>query len=342
MHDLITFGEAMVRLSPSGFARLEQATQLAVQIGGSEYNVALGAARLGLRTGWVTRLPDNPLGRMVRNKAREQGVDTSAIAWAKDARVGLYFVEFGAAPRPSAVLYDRANSACATIQPDEIDWDGVLQNTRAFHVSGITAALSPSAMLTVRKAMEAAHRARCLISYDLNYRKNLWSPEEARKFQEPLMPLVDLLITTEEDAHVVFGIRPSQPDADHHYASLSEHSYESVARRLQERFGCQAVAITLRENPLVWKNSWSAILLSGGEVFTAPKYELEVVDRIGAGDSFAAGLIYSYLTHSDWQRAVSFAVAFSALKHTIPGDVNWATPAETESLLKGASLRVAR
>lgn len=341
MLDVVTLGEAMIRLSPPNFARLEQAAHLDIQVGGSEYNVAVGVARLGLRSGWVSRLPENPLGRMVRNKAREQGVDTGALVWAQGGRVGLYFVEFGAAPRASAVVYDRAHSACSEFREDEVDWDRALEGVRAFYVSGIMPALGEAAARTTRRALEAARRAGCLVAYDLNYRRRLWTPEEAGRCQEPLMEYVDLLLTTEEDAHVVFGIRPEGAD-DPDFHRVSERSYESVASRLQERFRIPTVAITLRENPLVWKNTWSAMLLHRGQFHHAPRFEVEVVDRVGAGDSFVAGLLASYLTEGDWARALPFGVAFSALKHSIPGDVNWSTREEAEQLLQGGSLRVSR
>lgn len=341
MLDVVTLGEAMIRLAPPNFARLEQAVHLDVQVGGSEYNVAVGVSRLGLRSGWVSRLPENPLGRLVRNKAREHGVSTDALVWAKSGRVGLYFLEFGAAPRASAVVYDRAYSACAEFREDEVDWDHVLEGVRAFYVSGIMPALSEGAARTTRRALQAARKAGCLVAYDLNYRKRLWTPEEAGRCQEPLMEYVDLLLTTEEDAHVVFGIKPEGAD-DANFNQVSGRSYESVAMRLQERFKIPTVAITLRENPLVWKNTWSAMLLHQGQYHYAPRYEVEVVDRVGAGDSFVAGLLSSYLTDGDWARALPFGVAFSALKHTIPGDVNWSTREEVERLLKGGNLRVSR
>lgn len=341
MLDLVTLGEAMIRLSPPNYARLEQAARFDVQVGGSEYNVAVGAARLGLRAGWVSRLPENPLGRMVRNKAREQGVNTDALVWTRSGRVGLYFVEFGAAPRASAVVYDRAGSACAEFGAEEVDWERLLAGVRAFYVSGIMPALGEGAARTTRRALEAARRAGCLVAYDLNYRKRLWTPEAARRCQEPLMEFVDLLLSTEEDAQVVFGIGP-EAGGDARFTRVAEGSYESVARRLQQRFGLATVAITLRENPLVWKNHWSAMLLHQGQVHHGPRFEVEVVDRVGAGDAFVAGLLSTYLAEGDWARALGLGVAFSALKHTVPGDVNWSTREEAEQLLQGASLRVSR
>jgi len=341
MHDLVTFGEAMLRLAPPHFARLEQATQFDLQAGGSEFNVAAGAARLGLATSWVSLLPDNPLGRMVRNKAREQGIETRGVTFTRTGRLGLYFVEFGAAPRPSSVLYDRAHSAMAGMTGGEIDWAQQLAGARAFHVSGITPALGAGAAAATRKALEAARAAGCFISYDLNFRRKLWTAEEARRVQEPLLPLVDLLISNEEDAQVLFGIAAAGGDA--HYAhGVSESSHAQVARALHARFGSPAVAITLRESPAVWRNIWSGLVLEHDTLHSAPRYELEVVDRIGAGDAFVAGLLARRLQGAPWDQALAFATAFSALKHSIPGDANWATAAETEALLKDGGLRVAR
>ncbi len=341
MSEVITFGEAMLRLSPPHFQRLEQTTTLDVQVGGGELNVAVGVSRLGLRAAWVTRLPDNPLGRMVRNKAREQGVDTGHLVWTKGGRVGLYFAEFGASPRASSVLYDRAGSAISQVQPGEVDWAVAFNGGRWFHTSGITPALSASAAAVTREALETAKKAGLLVSYDLNFRSKLWTAEQARRCQEPMMELVDVLITTEEDTRVVFGIT-AQGQKGEQFTSVSADPYKEVAQKLAERFRFKAVAITLRENPSVWKNTWTAIAYADGRFYEDRKYELEIVDRVGGGDAFSAGFIYGYLTAGSYDMAVRYGTAFSALKHTNPGDLNWATLAEAESLMKGASLRVAR
>ncbi len=341
MSDVVTFGEAMVRLSPPHFQRLEQAATLEVQVGGGELNVAVGVSRLGLRSAWITRLPENSLGRLVRNKAREQGVDTEHIVWAKGGRVGLYFFEYGASPRASSVLYDRAASAISQVQAGEVNWTTAFHGARWFHTSGITPALSTSAAGATREALEAAKKAGLLVSYDLNFRSKLWSAEQARKCQEPMMELVDFLITTEEDTRVVFGIgAPGQKDE--RFTSVSADPYKEVARKLVDKFHFKAVAITLRENPSVWKNTWTAIVHADGQFYDDRKYELEIVDRIGGGDAFSAGFIYGYLTAGSYQAALQYGNAYSALKHTNPGDLNWATRAEAESLMGGASLRVAR
>jgi 2-dehydro-3-deoxygluconokinase len=325
--DLVTFGEAMIRLVPSGFARLEQATSLEVSVGGSELNAAVTAQRLGLATAYVTRLPQNPLGRMVANKAREHGVDVSHAVWSRDDRIGLYFVEFGAAPRPNSVLYDRRGSAIAQIQPGEVDWPSVLQGTRWFHTSGITPALSASAAAATAEAVREAKKAGAQVSIDLNYRALLWSQEDARRTMSALMKDTDVLITTEEDTERVFGI--------------TGKDYEEVARKLFDHFGFAAVAITLRETPSVWRNNWTAIVLAEGRLIRGPAYDLELVDRVGAGDAFAGGFLFGYLTGGP-QKAVEYGVAVSALKQTNPTDFSWVTADEVARLLSGGGLRIVR
>ena len=327
MYDVVTFGEAMLRLSPPHFGRLEQSHSLDVEIGGSELNVAVGVSRLGMSAAWISKLPNNALGRMVRNRARELGVDVAQVIFSDKGRQGLYFVEYGAAPRASSVLYDRGNSAISLIQPGEVDWKKVLSRAKLLHVSGITPALSPSAAETTAVAMKAAKEAGCLVSYDLNYRKKLWSPAEAKSCQEPLMRLVDILTTTEEDTGVVFGIR--------------EDTYQKVAESLAKTFGFKAVAITLREDISVWKNNWTAIAYADGKIYSDRTYTVEIVDRVGAGDSFTAGFIYGYLT-GDAQKGVKYGNALAALKHTMPGDFNWSTLEEVEAQIKGAGLRISR
>ena len=327
MAQVVTLGEAMIRLSPPDFHRLEQASSFDVKVGGGELNVAVGAARLGLESAWVSKLPDNPLGRMVRNKAREQGVDTSNIVWSKSGRVGIYFLEFGASPRASSVLYDRANSAVSTLEPGEVDWKKALQGCRIFHVSGITPALSRSCAGATFEAIKAAKQTGAKVSFDVNYRKKLWTPEEANACLVPMMEYVDILITTEEDTGIVFGIR--------------EKTYQEVAVKLEERFGFEVVAITLREDLSVLRNDWSAFAYANKQFHESAKYECELVDRIGAGDSFTAGFIYGYLT-GDVQKGVDYGAAYSAIKHSIPGDLNWATLEEVEAQIKGAGTRIQR
>jgi len=289
--------------------------------------VAVDLSRLGISVGWVSRLTDNPLGRMIRNKAREQGVDTSHIVWTKGDRVGIYFVEFGATPRPSSVLYDRKISAISQIKPGEVNWEEVLSGAKWFHTSGITPALSPGAAQVTTDALKAAKKAGCKVSYDLNYRARLWTEEEARKCQEPLMEYVDVLISTEEDTRKVLGI--------------TAENYREVAKKLAETFNFEVVCITLREDISVLRNRWTAIAYSAGKIYDDKTYDVEIVDRVGAGDSFTAGFIYGYLT-GDVEKGVKYGNAYSALKHSIPSDTNWATLQEVENLIKSTSLRISR
>ena len=333
---LVTFGEAMVRLTPPGFRRLEQTTSLDVHVGGGELNVAVGAARLGLASRWISRLPRSPLGRLIAGRAAEQGVDVGQVAWTPDGRAGLYFAELGAAPRASSVLYDRAGSAMSLLTPGTIDWPRAFAGARWFHVSGITPALGATAAAATAEALRAAHAAGLTVSYDLNYRGKLWTPAEARAVQEPLMRHVDVLITTEEDTRVVLGVEAPKTDA------ADAPAYEPIARSLHAQFGFKAVAITLRQNPLVWRNTWSAFVLADGVRHDAPRYDVEIVDRIGAGDAFCAGLIYGASTGAGWARAVQYGTAMSALKHGIPGDFALVTRQEVEDTMAGNSLRVSR
>ncbi len=327
MPEVISFGEAMVRLAPPGFRRLEQARSLEVQVGGAELNTAVALARLGRSTSWVSRLTRNPLGRLIANHAREAGVGTEHILWTDEDRVGLYFLEFGAAPRASSVLYDRRGAAIAGIRPGMIDWPKVFTDSRWFHVTGITPALSAGAAETTRQALQAARAAGVQTSIDLNYRAKLWSQAEAGKWMTEFMPLCDVLITTEEDVARVFGITGT--------------NYEDVAAQLTRKFPVKIVAITLRENPLVWKNTWTAIAYAGGKTHRTRTYEVEIVDRLGAGDSFAAGLIHGLLD-GDVQKGLDYGVAASALKHSIPGDFAWISREEVEALMKSGELRISR
>jgi len=325
--DVVTFGESMIRLHPPGFRRLEQATSLEMFAGGAELNTAVGVARLGRTASWVSRLTNNPLGRLIANRAREAGVQTDHIVWTDQDRVGVYFLEFGAAPRASNVLYDRKDSAISKIQPGMVDWSSAFAGGKWFHVTGITPALSGSAAETTREALRAARAAGLQISIDLNYRAKLWSTTEAGRWMTEFMQFCDALISTEEDIERVLQIKGKD--------------YEEVAALVARRFPVQIVALTLRDNPLVWRNSWTAIAYRQGTVLRTRSYEVEIVDRLGAGDSFAAGFIHGLLDN-DLQKALDYGVAASALKHSIPGDFNWITRAEVETLLQGQGLRISR
>lgn len=326
-HDLVTFGETMIRLSPPGHRRLEQTNLLEANVGGSELNTAVAAQRLGIKTAYVTRLTNNPLGRMIANKAREHGVDTSHIVWTDADRVGTYFVEFGASPRPNSVVYDRRDSAIARIRPGKVDWDALFKGVKMFHTSGITPALSETTAEATKEAVQVAKKVGLKVSIDLNYRALLWSREKAREVMSELVDAADILITTEEDTERVFGIK--------------KDNYEEVAKALAEQFHLEAVAITLRETPSVRQNTWTAIAYANGKIHRGPKFKIEIVDRVGAGDSFTGGFLYGYLTGGP-QTGVRYGVAVSALKQTNPGDLCWATREEVEQLLEGGSLRIVR
>jgi 2-dehydro-3-deoxygluconokinase len=326
-YELVTFGETMIRLSPSDYQRLEQTRLLDVNIGGSELNVAVAAQRLGLKTSYVTRLTRNPLGRMIEDKAREQGVDTSHIVWTDEERIGLYFVEFGASPRANSVMYDRKDSAISRIKPGEVDWEEVFHGANVFHTSGITPALSQTAAEATIEAVRTAKELGLKVSIDLNYRARLWSQGEAQDVMPRLVDAADILMTTEEDTERVFGIK--------------KDNYEEVAKALAEQFHLEAVAITLRETPSVWRNMWTAIVYANGKIHRGPKFKIEVVDRVGAGDSFTGGFLYGYLTDGPGA-GVNYGVGISALKQTNPGDLVWATKEEVERVLQGGGLRIVR
>src|SRR5262249_38481299 len=252
---------------------------------------------------------------------------TEHVLWTDADRVGVYFLEFGAAPRASSVLYDRKDSAMANIRAGMVDWPTVFAGARWFHVTGITPALSANAALAAKEALQAARAARIQISIDLNYRAKLWTQAEAGRCMADCLQSCDVLITTEEDVERVFQIKGKD--------------YEDVAAQVARRFPVQIVAITLRDNPLVWKHSWTGIAYQSGTIFRTRTYEVEIVDRLGAGDSFAAGLIHGLLD-GDVQKGLDYGVAASALKHSIPGDFDWVTREEVEALLKGPGLRISR
>jgi len=327
-NDVITFGETMIRLSAPDKKRLEQSESMDVNIGGSESNVAVAISRLGLDTSFVTRLTENPLGRMVENKIREQGVDTTNIIWTEKDRVGKYYLEFGANPRPSSVIYDRADSAISNVRKGTIDWESIFEGGRLFHTSGITPALSDSAREVTKESMMAAKDEGLLVSVDLNYRSKLWTQREAKECMTELMDYTDILVTTEEDTERVFDI--------------TADTYEKVAKKLTDKFDFEVVAITLRDNISMWRNDWTAIAYKDGVVHDDMTYELELVDRVGGGDSFTAGFLYGYLT-GDAQKGVEYGNATSAIKQTNPGDINWCTHEEVKSLAEGGGrVRISR
>ena len=327
MYDVVTFGETMLRLSPPNYRRIEHAFAFEANAGGAEMSVACNVSRLGLQTAWVSRMTDNSIGHFIRNKAREQGVDTSHIVWTKDDRAGIYFVEFGASPRPSRVIYDRANSAMCKIKPGEVDWENILKGVKFFYTTGITPALSASSSEATLEALKAAKKMGCKVGCDLNYRARLWTEDEAHKCMEPLMEYVDVLISTEEDTAKVLKI--------------TGDSYQEVARKLAEKFNFDAVCITIRTDISVLKNDWTAIVYAGGKLYEDRTYNIEIIDRVGAGDSFSSGFLYGYIT-GDVDKGLKYGNAYAALEHSIPGDINWCTLQELENLIKGGGTRISR
>jgi len=325
--DVIAFGEAMIRLAPPDFERLEQARTLDVQVGGAELNTAVLLARLGRPTAWVSRLPDNPLGRLVAGWARQGGVSTEHVQFTQDGRAGLYFLEFGAAPRVSSVLYDRQGSAVAATEPGMLPWPAICAGSRWFHVTGITPALSPVMPAVVEEALRAAKAAGATTSFDFNYRSKLWPVEAAAACYRRLFDagLIDVLITSPEDLRRFVGLGQEKP--------------EDLALAAAARF--RVVALTLRETPGVWKNTFTSLAAEGTRLVHGPRYEVEIVDRLGAGDAFAAGLIDGLLA-GDLERGLALGTAAGALKHSIPGDFAWLTRDEIEAVAGGAGLRISR
>ena len=341
---IVTFGEIMLRLSPPGRLRFGQARSLDVVYGGGEANVAVSLANFGMSADFVTRLPANDLGEACLQFLRQYGVGTGHILHGGE-RLGIYFLENGAAQRGSKVVYDRAGSAFAALQPGMLDWKKVLEGATWFHWTGITPAVSEGAAAVCLEGVKAARELGLTISCDLNYRAKLWKwGKPAGEVMAELVALCDLAVANEEDAEKVFGIRA--PETDVSSGKVEAGKYIPVCEQLAARFPrLRTVAITLRGSLSASHNTWSGALWQTGKFFTAPIYDIhDIVDRVGAGDSFSAGLIYGLNQYgNDPQRALDFAVAASALKHSIFGDFNLATVAEVEALAAGnASGRVSR
>lgn len=329
---VVTLGEIMLRLSPPGVQRISQARQLDLQFGGGEANVAVSLAGFGLPSRFVTKLPENSLGESCRRELQKWGVDTSGIQTGGN-RLGIYFYEKGASQRPSQVIYDRAGSAMAEAVSEDFDWKHIFQGAKWFHFTGITPALSEQTARLTLEACQAAKREGVSISCDLNYRKKLWSREQAQTTMTQLMPYIDVLIANEEDAKDVFGI--AAPDSSIDLGRLNAEGYRYVANRLRQEFAIGTVAITLRESLSASENRWAALLCSKEGTYLSRKYHMHVVDRVGGGDSFCAGLIYGMLQEWEEQAVLEYAVAASCLKHTIEGDFNLVSVEEVRRLVQG-------
>ena len=328
----VCFGEVMMRLSPPGYERILQAKSFTLQYGGAEANVAVSLANYGMDAAYVTKLPAHAVGDACLNEIRKYGVDVSGIVRGGD-RLGIFYCEKGASMRPSNVIYDRAGSAIAQASVSDFDWREILRGADWFHFTGITPALGDNVSAICLQACETAKASGIPVSCDLNYRKKLWSRAKAGQVMAGLMPYVDMLIANEEDAADVFGIHAEGTSiAD---GMISEEGYRSVAKQLVARFGVKHAAITLRESSSASDNGWSGLLYDGRDFFHSRHYDIHLVDRVGGGDAFGAGLIYGFLDKRSAQESLEFAVAASALKQTVEGDFNMVSVREVELLTGG-------
>ena len=332
MAKVVTFGELMLRLAPNGYYRFFQNDQMQATFGGGEANVAVSLANYGLDSVYVTKLPAHAIGQAAVDSLRYFGVDTSKIVRGGD-RVGIYYLEKGASQRGSVCIYDRAHSAIAEARSGDFDWDAIFEGADWFHFTGITPALGLNVTEICKQACEAAKAHGVKISCDLNYRGKLWTRAQARAAMTDLCRYVDVCISNEEDAKDVFGIEAEGSDI--YGGKLNKAGYESVARQLMDKFGFEKVAITLRTSISASDNDWAGMLYDGKECCFSKEYHLHIVDRVGGGDSFGGGLIYALLSGKSAQEAIEFAVAASALKHSVEGDYNRVTVAEVEKLAGG-------
>jgi 2-dehydro-3-deoxygluconokinase len=340
MKKIVTLGEIMLRLSPSGNGRFIQADQLDVIFGGGEANVAVSCANYGMDARFVTKLPAHELGQAAVNALRRYGVDTRFITRGGD-RIGIYYCETGASMRPSKVIYDRAHSAIAEATPADFDFDAIMEGVDWFHWSGITPAISDQAAELTRLACEAAKRHGVTVSCDLNFRKKLWNSQKAQSIMRPLMQYVDVCIGNEEDAELCLGFKP---EANVEAGETGAEGYKGIFEAMVKEFGFRYVASTLRESFSATHNGWKAMIYDGKEFYESRRYDINpIIDRVGGGDSFSGGLIYGLLHKATQGEALEFAVAASALKHTITGDFNLVSVAEVEALAGGnANGRVQR
>lgn len=329
---VITFGEIMLRLSTPVYRRLIQTDSFDVTYGGGEANVSISLANFGLDCYYVTKLPNNSIGDAALNHLRRFGVRTDYITRG-GKRLGVYFLEAGASQRPSKVIYDRAHSAISEAQIDDFNWDGIFQDACWFHFTGITPAISDSAAELTLKAVKKAKENNLKVSCDLNYRGKLWSTKKANQTMTPLMDYVDIAIGNEEDAEKIFSIKA--PKSEIRVGKLNEAGYRVVAQELSKRFNLEIVAITLRESYSASDNGWSAMAYDRKNYYNSTKYKIHIVDRVGGGDAFAGGLIYSLIKGKELAEALEFGVAASCLKHTIPGDFNLFNEEEVKLLQEG-------
>jgi 2-dehydro-3-deoxygluconokinase len=329
---VVTLGEIMLRLSTPDFKRFVQADTFDITYGGGEANVAAALCNYGLNGTFVTKVPDNAIGQAAINHLRRYGVDTQYIVRGGE-RLGIYFLETGASMRASQVIYDRAGASIADVKTEEFDWDKIFNGADWFHTTGITPALSDKATALAEAASKAAKAKGITTSIDLNYRKKLWSKEKAREVMTRLCQFVDVCIGNEEDADTTLGFKAAHTDVTK--GELNLDGYKDVFRQMKDKFGFKFIASSLRESHSASDNGWSALVYDGKDFHHSKKYNVRIVDRVGSGDSFASGLIYGLVTGMSMPDATEFGVAASALKHTIPGDLNHATLSDVKELMKG-------
>jgi 2-dehydro-3-deoxygluconokinase len=328
MYDIVTVGEGMLRLSPPRYERIRRAKTFDVHICGSQGNIASNTARLGIKSAFVTKLPDNALGLLMKDFYMSCGVDTSHIQFIENSRLGVNYIEFGATPRSSMVVYDRKNSAASTIAPGDFKWDKILKGCRLAYTDGILPGLSKSCRDATDEFVDAAKKNSCMLGFDVNYREHLWSPAEANETLSKILKHVDILITTQWDSETVFG-----------YSG----SYEDISKKFYADFGCKIVAITLREVYDVQHGAWTTLVCHEGNIINGEKYEMDIIDRFGGGDSWGSAFLYSYLTDGNIEDALNFGNAFCALHHTVHGDVAHISADEVKAIMgKSKDFRVKR
>ena len=340
MAKVVTMGEIMMRLSTNGNSRFVQSNNFDVVYGGGEANVAVSLANYGHDAYFVSKLPAHEIGQCAVNSLRQMGVNTAFIARGGE-RIGIYFLETGASMRPSKVIYDRAHSAISEAKVEDFDFDAIFEGAEWFHWTGITPALGKQAQQVLEQALICAKKHNVTVSVDLNYRKKLWTPAQAQKCMTNLMKYVDVCIGNEEDAEKCLGFKPGKTDVTS--GDLEMDGYKDIFAKMKEQFGFKYIATSLRESHSASDNGWSALAYDGKEFYRSKKYEIRIVHRVGGGDSFSGGFIHGLLKYGDYKQALEFAVAASALKHTIPGDFNLVSESEVETLMNGdASGRVQR
>jgi 2-dehydro-3-deoxygluconokinase len=334
-YKVVTFGEIMLRLSTPGYSRFVQAQNFDATYGGGEANVAVSLANYGLESYFVTKLPKHEVAQSAVNHLRRYGVKSDYISRGGE-RLGIYFLESGASQRASKVVYDRANSAITDVDVNDFNWDEIFDGCDWFHWTGITPALGIKAQKVLRQALIIARAKNVKVSCDLNFRKKMWTTGEAQSVMKPLMEYVDICIANEEDAEKCLGEKAGESNIEE--ASIDENGYFILAKHLKQKFSFEAVAITLRESFSASRNGWSALLLDEkgcSEPYRSMKYDIQIVDRVGGGDSFASGLIFGLLNYEDTKLSLEYAVGASCLKQTIPGDFNLVTVEEVEKLIQG-------